>query len=209
MGFGLPTPDYQKTGGQVARELTFSSFVLSRSHMPLYCFVDRRFSSGGPSWALYWDHFDREYTYIRGWGIKEGNHGTFRHGFKPSIDESRLGLEGILYGKMHPFGTPVPNKNLYLESDVSFRLAILGWLQEMLNLTKTFQNCPNGQLPWEALFIAYFKGYYLDGSSESILRSMALVLLQCGMVSSQLPRHIETPKGESSRIRAKTASYTQ
>jgi hypothetical protein len=192
MGFGLPRPDYHKTGSQVAQELTFSSLVISRSLMPLYCFVEQRFSSGGASWALDWEHFD-EYTDIRCWGIKGGNHSTFRHDFRPSINESRLGLEGILYGTLHPFGTPVSNMegNSYSERDIPLRLAILSWLQEMLNLTKTLQKCPNGQLAWEALFIAYFKGYHNDGSSRSILRGMTLVLLQCGMMSSQLPHHID------------------
>jgi hypothetical protein len=195
MGFGLPRPDYNKTGPQVAQELTFSSIMISRSLMPLYCFVEQRFSSSDPSWSLDWEHFD-DYAYIRHWGIKEGNHGTFRHDFRPSIDESRLGLEGILYGTLHPFGTPVPNmeRKICSEHDIPLRLAILSWLQETLNLTKTFQNCPNGQLAWEAMFIAYFKGYHMDGSSRSILSSMTLVLLQCGMMSSQLPCHIDLLK---------------
>ena len=192
MGFGLPRPDYHKSGPQVAQELTFSSFVISRSLTPLYCFAERRFSSGGASWALDWEHFE-DYTCVRRWGIEGGNYSTFRLDFRPSFEENRLGLEGILYGTLHPFGAPVSNMegNYYSEHDVPSRLAILSWLQEMLNLTKTFQNCPNGQLAWEALFIAYFKGYHKYGKSRSVVRGMTLVLLQCGMMSSQLQRHID------------------
>jgi hypothetical protein len=201
MGFGLPRPDYRKTCRQIAQELTISSLVLSRSLMPLYCFVEERFSSGGPSWAIDWEHFDGDFALTRFWGIEGGDHDTFRHGFRLSIDKSRLSLEGILYGPLHPFGTPEPTRkaNIRTEHDIPSRFTILNWLQEMLNLTKTFQNCPNGQLAWEALFIAYFKGCNIYGLSRSTLEAMTLVLLQCGMVSSQLLRHIDLLKDGAHR----------
>ncbi|KAH7372105.1 heterokaryon incompatibility protein-domain-containing protein, partial [Cadophora sp. MPI-SDFR-AT-0126] len=196
IGFSLPQPDYHKTGLQVSQEVTLSCLMFGRSLLPLYGFVHRRFSSGGPSWAIDWERFGDRVSHIRTWGIKEGSHSAFRHDYRPNIDDNRLGLKGIIHGSLYGFGTPIPYKeeDAYSERGISLRLVMFNWLQEMLNLTKTFQKCPNGQVAWEAFFIAYFKGYYTFGSTQSVLTSMTKFLLQCGMVASQLPRHIDLLK---------------
>lgn len=192
IGFDLPKPDYHKTVPQVSQELTIGIIMLTLSLMPLHSHVDRRFTSGCTSWALDWEQIDDIYAHAHYWGIERGNHSIFRAKYRPSIDGNRLVLEGILYGAMRPFGSPVPHlePESSNERSVSWALASLMWLVEMLKLSSGFDDCPNGQLGWEAWCTAYFKGYTTNVESHRFLESMILPLLQCGMVSSQLPRHV-------------------
>lgn len=192
LGFSLPKPDYNKTVPQVAQELTSSILEGNRSLSILYYFANQRFTSG-PSWALDWKSFS---TVTGSWGIVEKNHSMFRQNFKLAIGQDSLGLEGILYGTVHPFGNPIPKwpKKPSIGDQHRAYVSVLNWLREMLNLTKSFPDCLNSQPTWEAFFIAYVKGCRPSETSHSQLEKMVHSLLHCGMVSPRSKRHIDLMK---------------
>lgn len=156
---------------------------------------------------------------LRDWGLEQSESQRSQDDFVVQQQECKLRLEGKFCRTLRIIWQNCAKQTRSFGISKSLvQNELLGWLPQMLQVTKTFSNCPNGMTAWEAYLTTFFKHNLIHDTSPSRLSASILILLQTSLstplyndtlIWSRKAPEVQCRKGSTRSIRTRCGQNVQ